>query len=284
MKKHKILDKKRLLNTTTGSVALLIAAILISSGAISAAVPNANLGTMNEMVESQEVRDVREPEKIKQTGDALISPNLNPRNTNLPSTAGLLKPLKGNQEPLDYWELWLEVDTSPASIYLVGSVCDGENIYIGSFNGPTFYRFDLEGEYVDSFTISGISSATDMDYDDDNDRAFVTGLTAVNVYMVDFANEEVLETISHSCGSPYAMGYNEDEEVMYLSSWGDPVYIVDLDGETVDQFDLSLTTSTLGLAYDRWSDEQPLLWVFDQGGTGAEIRAWSLDDGEFLPE
>ena len=60
MKKHKILDKKRLMNTTTIAMSLLVAAIMVSSSAMAAAT-SSNANNINIEVEEESRTVTRQP-------------------------------------------------------------------------------------------------------------------------------------------------------------------------------------------------------------------------------
>jgi hypothetical protein len=74
---------------------------------------------------------------------------------------------------------------------------------------------------------------------------------------MDLESQTLVSTITGSFQCR-AIAYSEDDDWLYMSGWGDPVYIVEKDGTIVDTFDLSLTTSTYGFAYDKWDEAAPL--------------------------
>jgi hypothetical protein len=129
------------------------------------------------------------------------------------------------------------------------------------------------------FSVGGVSSIRDLAWDE-VEQLMCGGAAAGSIYCWDPISETLDNTISGGFQAR-ASAYNSEDEYFYVSNWGDPCWVVDKTGGIVDQFDFSLTTSTYGLAYDKWSEDGPFLWVFDQGGSGAEIKQWDLDGGEF---
>ncbi len=99
---------------------------------------------------------------------------------------------------------------------------------------------------------------------------------------MDFEAQSIISTITGSW-SCRAITYEREDDCLYVSGWGDPVWKLDKDGTIIESFNLVLTTSTYGFAYDKWDTNfAGLLWVHDQGGTGSEIRAYDLEAEEFV--
>jgi hypothetical protein len=277
MKKHKILDRKRLMQTTTVAMSLLIAAILVSSSAMSAATSSSPENINVEMEETILV-PIEQPKGITD-----IDPNA--QMTPSVSSDGLLQVTaakKMSNEPLELWDDLLTIEISQ-SLYTAGVGADEEYIYAPEWSGSNIYYWDFEGEYQGSFTISGAANIRDLAYDESTGHMW-GGSGSGTCWEMDFTEQTLESTITGSWQCR-AIAYDEVEDVFYVSGWGDPVWIIDRDGSTIEQFNLALTTSTYGFAYDKWDTEYaPILWVHDQGGTGSEIRAYSIENEEFIDD
>jgi hypothetical protein len=273
MKKHKILDKKRLMKTTTIAMSLLVAAIMVSSSAMSAAT-SSNADNMNIEIEEESRTVTRQPSLEVTDKNPLLKSG-----PSLSQASASAFPARNQQEPLDPWDVLLTIEVSQ-SAYVSCCGGDTEYIYAAEWSGSNIYRFDFEGNYIESFTISGAGNFRDMAYDHSTGYMW-SGNGGGVAYEMDLESQTLVSTITGSFQCR-AIAYSEDDDWLYMSGWSDPVYIVEKDGTIVDTFDLSLTTSTYGFAYDKWDEAAPLLWVHDQGGTGSQILAYSLEEEKFM--
>jgi hypothetical protein len=277
MKKHKILDKKRLMQTTTVAMSLLIAAILVSSSAMSAATSSSPENINVELEEHIEV-PIEQPKGITDLDpNAEITPSVS-SDGNLQVTAAK----RMMSEPFELWDVLLEVECTQ-SAYVAGVGADEEFIYMPEWSGSNIYYWDFEGEYQGSFTCSGASNIRDLAYDHDTGHMW-GGSGAGTCWEMDFESQTVISTITGSWQCR-AIAYDEINDQFFVSGWGDPVWMIDRDGDIIDQFNLALTTSTYGFAFDKWDTEYaPILWVHDQGGTGSEIRAYDIEEEAFIDD
>jgi hypothetical protein len=182
-------------------------------------------------------------------------------------------------ESLDSWDVLLMIELTQSG-YTAGIGTDENYIYAPEWFGTNIYYWDFNGVYQGSFTISGVSDLRDLAYD--HKTGYIWGGNGDGMcWEMDFESQTLVSTITGSFQCR-AIAYSENDDWLYMSGWGDPVYIVEKDGTIVDTFDLSLTTSTYGFAYDKWDEAAPLLWVHDQGGTGSQILAYSLEEEKFM--
>jgi hypothetical protein len=183
--------------------------------------------------------------------------------------------------PYEFWDVLLKLD--PSSVYVAGVGADENYIYSVEWSGSNIYYWDFEGEYQGSFTISGVANIRDLAYNHETGHMW-GGSGSGTCWEMDFTAQTLESTITGSWQCR-AIAYDEVEDVFYVSGWGDPVWIIDRDGSTINQFNLALTTSTYGFAYDKWDTEYaPILWVHDQGGTGSEIRAYDIEEEAFIDD
>jgi len=273
MKKHKILDKRRLMKNTTSVMSIFVTSLLIFSSAVSAATSSNNTTTMND-------------EKIKpnQQGIADISPNIDPiiPSVELAPTPLTLSQQGNNPQTMDMWDLLFSMDVATASGAAgnAGAHCVDEYFYSARWASNLQHQYDLEGNLLKEYSVSGVSGICDLAYDGEY---LYAGPATGNIWGWDPIGEtlEVTITGGFQCR---ACAYNDDDDTFFVSNWADPVWEVNRDGDIVDSFDLALTYSTYGFAYDQWGDGGPYMWVYDQGGTGSLIHQWDLAAGEFTGE
>jgi len=264
MKIHKILDKRRLMKNTTSVMSIFVASLLIFSSVVSAAKSSDNTMTIND-------------EKIKpnQHGIADVSPNIDPITPSL----GLAPSQQNNQQPLDMWDVLFDFDVEEASGASgnAGAHFTDDEFYSTRWASNLQHQYDIEGNLLKQYSVGGVSGIRDLAYDGDY---LYGGAAGGSIWGWDPVGETLEVTISGGFQC-HAIAYNSDADTFFVSNWGDPVWEVNRDGDIVDSFDLALTTSTYGFAYDEWSDGGPYMWVYDQGGTGAIIHQWELASGEF---
>ena len=183
---------------------------------------------------------------------------------------------------MEFWDIILQIEITQ-SLYTAGVGADHLYIYAPEWSGSNIYYWDFEGEYQGSFTISGAANIRDLAYDHKTGYMW-GGNGGGTCWEMDFESHEVINTITGSWQCR-AIAYDETEDQFFISGWSDPVWIIKRDGSVIEQFNLALTTSTYGFAYDKWDTEYaPILWVHDQGGTGSEIRAYDLSEEEFIED
>ena len=142
-----------------------------------------------------------------------------------------------------------------------GCESDGEYVYTVLWNGSNYFRYDLAGNLLETFTIPGTSAVRDLAYDGE----FMYGAAAnTTVYVMDF-NTHTLVTSFTAPTAVRAIAYNEDTESFYGNNWGTAIVNFDASGANLGSFTPSVS-SIYGLAYDKWTDDpNQYLWAYDQG-------------------
>jgi hypothetical protein len=262
LKKPNFVKNKKQVKTTTFLAIMLIAStLLLSSSVTSISISGNSLNlnknsTLNTNPLKQEIVD--------------RSPNTE---TNM---------IAGSHAPRDIWDIQLQFDVYGAAGVLgnVGAAWDGTNLYSCVWSSSDIHRFDADGTFDETFTISGVSALRDLAYDG---TYFYGGSAGGTIWEMDFDSETLISTITGSFQSR-ALAYNDDLDVFYASNWGDPVWIVNRDGSIAGQFNLVTATSTYGFAYDNVCPGGPYLWVFDQAAGGVDvaiIKQWDIAAGAF---
>ncbi|MBC8485870.1 MAG: hypothetical protein H8D45_07490, partial [Bacteroidetes bacterium] len=158
-----------------------------------------------------------------------------------------------------------------------GIECDGINIYTTKWNGADFYRYQLDGTYIESFTISGASNVRDLAF---NGTYFYGGAASTTVFEMDFSAQSLVSSFTAPTECR-AIGYNEDDDVFYANNWGSAITVFDPAGTFVSSWSVGPTgDSYYGFAYDNYSTGAPYLWGYAQvGATLNELIQMQLPDG-----
>jgi hypothetical protein len=175
------------------------------------------------------------------------------------------------------WDLLFDFDCEAASGALgnAGAEFDGTYYYSTRWASNLIHQYDDTGALVKEFSIPGVSGLRDLAYD----GTYFYGGAGGTIWKMDFDTETLVDTISGGFQSR-ALAYNPDDDVLYASNWGDPVYVVDPStGNVDDTFNLVTATSTYGMAYDNAGTK--LLYIFDQSISPSDlmIYEWDLDGG-----
>ena len=156
-----------------------------------------------------------------------------------------------------------------------GAEFDGTYLYSTRWASNLIHRYGTDGILVEEFSIPGVSGLRDLAFDG---TYMYGGATAGTIYQMDFTAKTLIGTITGGFQCR-AIAYDSDQDVFYVKNWGDPCWVVDRQGQIVNQFNLDTTVSTYSLAYD---PAGPYLWVFDQGdGTDSTIYQWDLTAGAY---
>jgi hypothetical protein len=175
------------------------------------------------------------------------------------------------------WDLLFDFDVTAASGAAgnAGAEYDGTYFYSTRWASNLIHQYDNAGVMQKQFSIGGVSGLRDLAYNGANHLGGAAGGT---IWEMDFIGESLVDTITGSFQSR-AIAYNADDDVIYCSNWGDPVWIVNPDtGGTIGTFNLGIATSTYGMAYDNAGGNK-LLYIFDQSGSLMTIYEYDLIAG-----
>jgi hypothetical protein len=158
-----------------------------------------------------------------------------------------------------------------------GIETDGSYFYTSKWNGANFYKYNLDGTYLGSFTISGALAIRDMAYDG---SLFYGGAGLSTVYEMDFENQILISTFTAPTDCR-AIAYNEDQEVFYANNWSSPIVKFDKTGNNLGSFNVGPDgTEYYGFAYDNATLGGPFLWGYAQvGDSKNEIIQIQLPSG-----
>ncbi|MBM3435029.1 MAG: T9SS type A sorting domain-containing protein, partial [Bacteroidetes bacterium] len=145
-----------------------------------------------------------------------------------------------------------------------GIECDGNYIYTTKWNGSEFYRYELNGTYVETFACGAAGAIRDLAY---NGTYFYGAAAATTVFEMDFATQTVVSSFTAPI-AVRAIAYNEDEDIFYANNWSDAITMFNTAGANLGNFPCGpIGTDYYGFAYDGYSDGSPYLWGYAQTGT-----------------
>lgn len=144
-----------------------------------------------------------------------------------------------------------------------GIECDGNFIYTTKWDGAEFYRYELDGTFIGSFSCDGASGVRDLAWD----GTYFYGASAnATVFQMDFVNEVLVSQFTAPT-DVRAIAYNEDENVFYANNWDSDIIAFDLAGANLGNFTVGpIGSSYYGFAYDNYSSSAPFLWGYAQTG------------------
>ncbi len=272
------LKGKKQMKTTTLSIALLVAATMIISSAFPAIATKDNSTKMNiEKIEESIPKTISDPNAPQSLFNLDAAHSYNQQN---------------NQGPLDIWDEQFYIDSGgeSGSLYLLGTVFDGEYIYESSFNSATFYYWDMDLNFMGSFVPSGLGTGIiDLCWDPNEEVAWGAAYSGYTLYKLDLKNQEVLDTISLPASS-YNVAYDSDDDAFWIGQWSYHLTKIDKDGNEIDE--IPVPESMLGMAYDNtveWDGYNgPFLWIFtgtsSYPSTPAIIKCIDIDSKELVED
>jgi hypothetical protein len=149
-----------------------------------------------------------------------------------------------------------------------GIETDGTYIYTTQWNGGGFYKYDLEGNFIEEFTIPDAYFIRDLAYDG---TYFYGGTGTSEVYEMDFESRELISTFTAPT-NVRAIAYNEIEDVFYANNWSSPVVTFNRTGTALESFNVGPTGGEYyGFAFDNTSPGSPYLWGYAQLGSSQNV-------------
>jgi hypothetical protein len=170
------------------------------------------------------------------------------------------------------WDVQFKFNASQltGSDYLVGVGFDGTYFYCPAFASSTIYRFDKNGTYLDSFSISGVPDIIDLAYD--GTYFYGQAQTPTNViYKMDFTTHTLIGTIP-SPTVAWNIAYDANHDGFWIGQWQNSLTLIDRSGNILDT--ITPPESMLGMAWDPWTQISgyagPFLWIFTGTSTGGQ--------------
>lgn len=147
----------------------------------------------------------------------------------------------------------------------VGLETDGNYVYNCHWQNGNYYRYDMNGNYIGVFTITGTSLIRDMAYNP-NTGYFYGAAANTTVWEMDFTmgSEALVSTIVAPTACR-AIGCDDDNNYLFGNNWSTNVVIFNLSGVTQSSFAVGpFGASYYGFAYDNHTIGGPYIWGYAQ--------------------
>ncbi len=162
------------------------------------------------------------------------------------------------------WDLQFsfDADTPSGLTGLAGSETDGTYIYATKWAGSEVVKFDNLGNYIETFTITGVTALRDLAYDG---TYFYGSNAASYIWEMDFTAKTLVSTIT-TPASVRAIAYDSDLDGFWYNNFATDMQFVDRTGTLLNT--IPTPPSMYGCAYDNLSAGGPYLWFFTGTSTG----------------
>ena len=203
---------------------------------------------------------------ISNTGDAPLNWSYSPNYKD-----------KGKSDAKDAWDLvysfTLDSNMQP------GIATDGNYIYT-SFYGyeGRFVKYEMDGTFVESFTISGITFIIDLAYDG---TYFYGGNGTPTLFIIDLENKSFIGTISTTItNSIIHCSYDEDNDEFWIGSWND-LCRINRSGETTVA-SVNWYYEIYSSAYDNITPNGPYILLFGESSSSyATVFQYDIANAQF---
>ena len=170
---------------------------------------------------------------------------------------------KGNRAP---WDLMMTFEAPEGGHY--GVAYDGNNFYTSNWGyssaAHNFYKYDLQGNMLEGFEISGCGTLRGITYDGTH---FYGVANSSTVYCVDLANHSVVSTFTSAYGAQRGITYDPQRNGFWvIGNWSGNLTLIDRTGAI--QFTGPTPTSASDLAYYKDENDVEHVFCFNNGDNG----------------
>ena len=142
--------------------------------------------------------------------------------------------------------------------YQYGVVSDGEYIYASSWSSSSssmFYKYDMNGNFIEEFNISSCGYCRDMTFDGTYVYGVANGST---IYQLDMKNKTLVGTISTDM-SMRCVSYDRKRDGFWVAgNWSGPLAFYDRNGNQVQTGIYTSSVSGIGYFEDNSGEEHIL--------------------------
>jgi len=176
------------------------------------------------------------------------------------------------------WDIIYTFEASAAS--MPGVESDGVNIYTTTWNNNIFSRYEMDGTYLEDFTIVGVEHIRDMAHDG---TYFYGSPASMKIYIMDLENETLIDSIEVTCAGisgvrhiAYDPELDSGNGGLWIGNWNG-LGAIAMDGSQIYSNIFGISDSVYGSAYDPWGSGGPYLWLFMQsGGNLVELKQFDI--------
>jgi len=178
------------------------------------------------------------------------------------------------------WELLWSYDVSAlAGINQYGVDTDGSFIYTSFLNENGFAKFDLNGNWLETFSIPDVILTRDLAYDGTYFYGS-TGVTGEPISIFDFTSQSIVGTIP----MPLEIGiknlaYDIDNDGFWIGDYNSDLTLIGRNGATINTIPQTAynVESIAGSAFDNISPGGPYLWLHSQWFSECESAIVQID-------
>ena len=196
-----------------------------------------------------------------------IDRNADDNNANTESTT---VNVNGNR---DTWDLVYSFEGT--SGYQYGVATDGNYIYTSSWSSSSssmFYKYDMQGNFVEEFNITGCGQLRGMTYDG---QYFYGVANSSTVYCVDLANHALISSFTTTYGAMRCITYDPVRDGFWVvGNWSGNLTLISRTGAIVQA--AGAPTSASDVAYYKDSDNvEHIYYLKNETGNG-EVHEYNI--------
>ena len=162
----------------------------------------------------------------------------------------------------EMWDLLANFECT--SGYQYGVATDGNYIYTSSWSASStsqFYKYDMDGNFIEEFNVSGSGQIRDMTYDG---QYFYGVANSSTVYCLDLANHNLISTFTSAYGAMRCCSYDPVRDGFWVvGNWSGNLTLIDRTGAI--QFTGPAPTSASGVAYYKDDNNVEHVYCFNNG-------------------
>ena len=179
----------------------------------------------------------------------------------------LTAPAKGER---NMWDLMTYFSATTA--YQYGVATDGQNIYTSAWSSSAdnqFFKYDMDGNFIEGFNISGCGYIRDLTYDG---TYFYGGANANTLYCIDLANKTLIGSTSTSA-TIRSCTYDPDFDGFWVGEWSN-LKLIDRNGAV--QVTAAAPSSCGGSAYFKDENGASHVFLFCQPNSDAKVYDYNV--------
>ncbi|NPD84172.1 T9SS type A sorting domain-containing protein [Lentimicrobium sp. L6] len=176
--------------------------------------------------------------------------------------------LKNENSTKEAWDVLYQWDATTAN--QPGVETDGQYIYTAHWNDVNIFKYEMDGTFVESFTIPGVDNGLqDLAYDGQYFYAGDGSDGSMDIFEMDFTNKTLVSTIT--ADAPGITGilhiaYDNQQDAFWCGNW-EEITCVNRAGEMISPVVMLITPvngvegAAYGSAFDPYSEGGPYLWL-----------------------
>jgi hypothetical protein len=155
---------------------------------------------------------------------------------------------------------------------------DGNFIYTAAWNSANFYKYQMDGTYLESFTIAGAGNCRDLTFDGEY---FYAAPNTTTIYQMDFTNQTLVGTIT-APAAVRGIAYDANNDAFWVTNgWNPPIRLVSRTGTVLETLNTT-AASFSGLAWENVTEGAPHLWAHTQPASNNILVQIDISTGATL--